>query len=67
MSNDSASLLDLFKQRRRDTVRQLASDDEHTTAATLADIQNCIAAIEAVIAEAPVVLPDDWKPVVVTY
>jgi hypothetical protein len=67
MMTDFASLLDLFKERRRDTVRQLASDDEHTTAATLADIQNCIAAIEAVIAETPVTLPDDWKPVVVAY
>jgi hypothetical protein len=65
--DDFTDLLELFKQRRRDTVRQLAHDDEHTTAATLADIQNCIVAIEAVIAETPVKLPDDWKPIVVTY
>lgn len=59
MADDFTDLIELFKQRRRDTVRQLAHDDEHTTAATLADIQNCIAAIEAVIAEAPPKSPWD--------
>jgi hypothetical protein len=52
MSDDFADLLELFKQRRREHVRRLADDDEHTTAAVLADIQNCITAIEAVIVEA---------------
>jgi hypothetical protein len=49
--DDVADILALFKERRRYTVKQLASDDEHTTAAQLADIQSCIVAIEAVIAE----------------
>jgi hypothetical protein len=59
MTDDFIDLLELFKQRLRDTVRQLAHDDEHTTAATLADIQNCIVAIEAVIAETPPKSPWD--------
>jgi len=45
-------LLETFKQRRRQHVDQLAHDDSHETAAILADIQACIAAIEAVTEEA---------------
>jgi hypothetical protein len=52
MSDDFTDLLELFKQRRRNGVRQLAFDDAHATAAELANIQCCIVAIEAVIAEA---------------
>jgi hypothetical protein len=66
MSNDFTDLLELFKQRWRDHVRHLADDDEHTTAAVLADIQNCIVAIEAVMAET-VKLPDDYRPIVRTW
>jgi hypothetical protein len=58
-TDDFTDLLELFKQRRRDHVRHLARDDEHTTAAVLADIQNCIAAIEAVMAETPPKSPWD--------
>lgn len=50
--SDYEDLLATFKQRRRQHVDQLGHDDEHTTAATLADIQACIQAIEAVMEEA---------------
>lgn len=59
MSDDFTDLLELFKQRRRDHIRHLADDDEHTTAAALADIQNCITAIEAAMAETPPKSPWD--------
>ena len=59
MSDDFTALLDLFKQRRRDHARHLADDDEHPPAAVLADIQNCITAIEAVMAETTPASPWD--------
>ncbi len=46
--SDYEDILARFKQRRRNLVDQI----EHETAATLADVQLCIAAIEAVIEEA---------------
>lgn len=49
---DYEDILALFKQRRRNLVDHLEYDDEQETAATLADVQLCIAAIEAVIEEA---------------
>ncbi|MDX8517956.1 hypothetical protein [Mesorhizobium dulcispinae] len=52
MTEDYEELLARFKARRRGHVDQLVQDDEHTTAAVLADIQLCIEAIEAVIEEA---------------
>ncbi|MGO7605552.1 hypothetical protein ACC718_19585 [Rhizobium ruizarguesonis] len=71
--SDYTELLELFKQRRRAFVEQLEHDDEFTTAARLADVQLCIQAIEAVIAEPRVEKtgpkvefgPDGW-PVTLT-
>ncbi len=50
--SDYEDILARFKQRRRNLVDQLEHDDERETAATLADVQLCMAAIEAVIEEA---------------
>jgi len=72
--SDHSDLLDLFKQRRRQFVDNLAYDDDPKTAARLADIQLVISSIEAVMDEPEPVKtgprvefgPDGW-PVKLSY